>query len=56
MSEPSFMSTLKRRNDLVQRLMKCINHLPHEQQLVIITSWMSLDDLERCVKLQEEHQ
>jgi hypothetical protein len=47
------VATLHKRDVLVRRLMKALRHLPKERQYAVITSFMSLKELERIVEFQE---
>lgn len=43
------------RQELQTRLLKTMSHLPHEDQIGIILSWMPLDAIKEMVELQETH-
>lgn len=43
----------KKRDELIRRLLKALEHLSREQQFSILTSFMSLDELRELVKFQE---
>jgi hypothetical protein len=45
---------LKRRSAAIESLMKSLEHLPRESQFTILTSFMSIDDLERIAKIQDK--
>jgi hypothetical protein len=42
-----------RRDKAVRSLLKSLEHLSREQQFSILTSWMSLDDLEKLAEFQK---
>lgn len=47
------MDLLGRRSKAVASLVKSLKHLPIEHQFAVITSFMSITDLENCVRVQE---
>ncbi len=51
---PRLDQLLTKRSKLVTRLLKSLSHLEREHQFAILTSWLSLEDLEKLVKFQEE--
>lgn len=46
-------AVLVRRTECCRRLVKALAHLPVEQQYFILTSNISIDELEDMVRLQE---
>lgn len=46
--------TIKKREDLLQRLLKSLDHMDKQQSISIITSWMSLRQMEEMVRAQEQ--
>jgi hypothetical protein len=43
---------LKRREEAVQSLLKSLEHLSKEEQFVILTSWLSIEELEKLAIFQ----
>jgi hypothetical protein len=46
-------ATIQRREELTWRLVKALAHFPREKQIAIITSFFSLDKLQKLVEFQE---
>ena len=44
----------KERDELIRRLMAALEHLPREKQYSILTSFLSIKELRKLVKFQEE--
>ncbi len=53
MSADSMIATLERRSALTMRLVAALKHLPHVQQIGIVSSFIGLDHLEQVVEFQE---
>lgn len=51
--EEEILETIRKRDKLFSRLMKSLEHLPIENQLAIVTSFMSTDELEKLTTFQE---
>lgn len=45
--------TIKRRHDATLRIIKALAHLDHEKQISIITSFISITELESIADFQE---
>ena len=45
--------TLAKREEQLQRLLKAHAHMPRERSIAIILGWMSIDDVEAMLNLQE---
>ena len=45
--------TMAKREEQLQRLLKAHAHMPRERSIAIILGWMSIDDVEAMLKLQE---
>jgi hypothetical protein len=45
--------TLNKREEQLRRLLKAHALMPREQSIAIILGWMSIDDVEAMLKLQE---
>jgi hypothetical protein len=45
---PSLEETIARRGNVERRIMAAVAHLPVEQQLSTVMSWVSIDDLENA--------
>lgn len=48
-----FEVALAKRTALTERLIEALVHLPHAQAVSIVSSFMSLDHLEKVVEFQE---
>lgn len=53
MSANSLIAALDRRAELTARLVKVLDHLHRNDALVIVSSFIPLDELEEVVKFQE---
>lgn len=49
----ALMATLERRNNILVRLLKSLEHLSHVEQMSIVTSYIGLDSLEDITVFQE---
>ena len=45
--------TLAKREEQLQRLLAAHAHMPRERSIAIILGWMSIDDVEAMLNLQE---
>ncbi len=50
---PTIEALLVRRAAAVRTLMDALAHLSREQQYTVLTSWMSIKDLENLAKIQK---
>lgn len=47
------IAVLHKRDVLLRKLMKAMEHLPEDYRYAVLTSWMGLDRLEHLVKFLE---
>ena len=47
------LDTLAKRAKLTGRVIKTLGHLPHEQAMAIVMSWMSIDRLQDILDVNE---
>lgn len=46
---------LDRRDRCIKSLLRTLEHLDRERQFAVLTSYLSIDDLERLTRFQEVH-
>lgn len=49
----SMITTLERRRDLTKRLAASLDHLSQEAAILVVSSFIGLDKLEKIVEFQE---
>jgi hypothetical protein len=51
--KPSFMKELIKRDKLYTKILKALEHLPHQQQMIILLANFSTEDLKKFLLFQK---